>query len=130
MALAETFDCTERPVLRPGEDPERVCRDCFGALVIEDDDGSLSGTLGSLVDCICVELSVPPGFVECPDCAALIRITRSLAVHQAELVQEYRAFCAATGMEPAWCLRCGKYRPLNNGTRPPCGCIGLAEPPA
>jgi hypothetical protein len=95
-----------------------VCRDCFGSLVVVDD-GSVSGTAGALIDCICVELAVPPGFLECHDCAALIRLPDA-----DERLAEYLAFCASTGMEPAWCLVCGAYRPLMNGARAAvCGCV-------
>jgi hypothetical protein len=99
---------------------EQVCRDCDGGLVIVDDDGSVSGTVGGLIDCWCVELSVPPGFVECQGCASLIR------VHDPRLA-EYLAFCEAAGMEPAWCMRCGDYRPLANGVRAHCRCTAVPD---
>jgi hypothetical protein len=120
MAFAETFDRSARPLLRAVHDGDKVCQDCFGSMVVEDD-GSISGTVGGLVDCICVELAVPPGFVECRACAALVRVT-GLAARHDELVAEYLAVCAASGLEPAWCLHCGEYLPLGNGARPPCGC--------
>jgi hypothetical protein len=56
------------------DEGEQVCPDCEGALVVLDDDGSASGTVGSLIDCVCVALSVPPGFVECRACASLISV--------------------------------------------------------
>jgi hypothetical protein len=116
MALAENLNPQHPPVLRlVDEDDEHTCQDCRGALIIVDDDGSISGRLGSLVDCGCVALSVPPGFVECGACASLIPVVDPR-------LDEYLDFCAATGTEPAWCLRCGDYRPLANGTRPPCEC--------
>jgi hypothetical protein len=46
----------------------------------------------------------------------------AVAARQDELVAEYLAFCVRAGMEPAWCLACGDYRPLVNDSRPPCGC--------
>jgi hypothetical protein len=79
MALAETFDCPERPVLRVAGEGEMVCQDCYGSLVVEDYDGSVSGTVGSLIDCLCVELAVPPGFVECHGCAALVPVNGAQA---------------------------------------------------
>jgi hypothetical protein len=107
------------PALRLVTDQqESVCPDCEGALVIVDDDGSLSGTVGSLVDCLCVELSVPPGFVECGTCASLTRVPDPR-------LSEYLAFCEATGMEPAWCMHCGDYRPLTNGARAQCRCTAV-----
>jgi hypothetical protein len=125
MALAETFDSPERPVLREVRDPAEVCQDCFGTLVVEDD-GSLSGVPGAVVDCGCVALAVPPGFVECDCCAALVRMNGAVAARQDELAAEYLAFCMRAGMEPAWCLACGDYRPLVNDSRPPCGCGATA----
>lgn len=127
MALAETFDCPERPVLRVAGEGEMVCQDCYGSLVVEDYDGSVSGTVGSLIDCLCVELAVPPGFVECHGCAALVPVNGAQAARHNELLREYLAFCAATGMEPAWCLQCGEYRPLANGGRAACSC-GVLTP--
>jgi hypothetical protein len=83
-----------------------------------------------MVDCSCVELSTPPGFVECHECAALIQITADLVRQQEQLVKEYAAFCTATGMEPAYCPACGVYRPLRaDGTRPPCGLCNEGPPP-
>ena len=106
-----------------GADDPQVCRDCGGALVVVDDDGSVSGTAGGLIDCVCVELAVPPGFVECRGCASLVRVPDPR-------LGEYLDFCAASGMEPAWCLRCGEYRPLANGTRAACRCtVGRPKPP-
>jgi hypothetical protein len=128
MALAETFESTERPVLRPAADGEPVCPDCNGALVVVDD-GFVPGTVGSLIDCACVELAVPPGYVECGDCAALVRVTAALGAHHDELVREYLAFCAVAGMEPAWCPRCGGYRKLVNGVRATCGCVTVGRWP-
>jgi hypothetical protein len=122
MALAEVFGGPEQSALRAVEDVGGdVCPDCFGSLVIVDDDGSVSGTVGALIDCICVELAVPPGFLECHDCAALIRLPNAA---RDERLAEYLAFCASRGMEPAWCLVCGAYRPLVNGARAAvCGCV-------
>jgi hypothetical protein len=116
MALVEHFSPQTPPAVRlvAGEG-EQVCGDCDGGLVIVDDDGSVSGTVGSLIDCWCVAMSVPPGFVECRACASLI------PVHDPR-VAEYLAFCEAAGMEPAWCMRCGDYRPLTSGTRAHCRC--------
>jgi hypothetical protein len=110
MALTETVEMVD---LGARQD---VCGECGGALVIVDDDGSVSGTVGALIDCICVELAVPPGFIECGTCASLVRVPDLR-------LEEYLAFCAATGMEPAWCLRCGDYRALANGTRAACSCV-------
>jgi hypothetical protein len=112
MALAEHLKPHSLPTgLRiVGADDPHVCRDCLGALVVVDDDGSISGTVGGLIDCVCVELAVPPGFVECRACASLTRVPDPR-------LGEYLDFCAASGMEPAWCLRCGEYRPLANGAR-------------
>src|SRR4029453_2533586 len=104
MALAEVFESTERPVLREAADGEDVCQDCQATLVVIDDDGSVSGTVGAVIDCGCVALAVPPGFVECDCCAALVRMNGSLAARQDELVAEYQAFCVRAGMEPAVCL--------------------------
>jgi hypothetical protein len=130
MALAEALNGVERPVLRVAGDGEPVCPDCFGTLVVEDD-GSISGTRGALVDCMCVELSTPPGFVECHECAALIRVTSELARLQEQLVREYAAFCATAGMAPAWCAACGVYFPMAaDGTRPPCGLCNERSTPA
>jgi len=116
------FGGPERAALRAVEDVGGdVCRDCFGSLVIVDDDGSVSGTVGALIDCICVELAVPPGFLECHDCAALIRLPDAA---RDERLAEYLAFCAARRMAPTWCLVCGAYRPLVNGARSAvCGCV-------
>jgi hypothetical protein len=109
------------PALRlVSDEDESVCPDCQGALVIVDDDGSLSGAVGSLIDCICVELSVPPGFVECGTCASLTRVPDPK-------LSEYLAFCESKGMEPAWCMHCGDYRPLTNGTRAHCRCTAVAD---
>jgi hypothetical protein len=120
MALAENIG-HQIPALRivDGE-REQVCPDCDGALVVVDDDGSLSGTVGGLADCICVALAVPPGFVECGACASLVPV-------RDPRLGEYLAFCAAAGMEPAWCLRCGDYRPLTNGTRTTCECVVVRD---
>jgi hypothetical protein len=126
MALAEVFESTDRPVLREAADGEDVCQDCQATLVVIDDDGSVSGTVGSVIDCGCVALAVPPGFVECGCCAALVRINGALAARQDELVAEYQAFCVRAGREPAWCLACGDYRPLVNDSRPPCSCSAPA----
>jgi hypothetical protein len=30
-------------------------------------------------------------------------------------------------MEPAWCLHCGDYRPLANGTRAHCRCTAVPD---
>ena len=57
----------------------------------------------------------PPGFVECGACASLVPLPDPR-------LQEYLDWCAATGTEPAWCLRCGDYRPLTNNSRPECHC--------
>lgn len=123
MALAEAFDGPERPELRVVENDDRdVCPDCFGSLVVVDDDGSVSGTVGTLIDCICVALASPPGFVECHECAALVPVPEALSARHDDLVSDYLAFCASTGTDPAWCLRCGEYRPLVNGARAVCGC--------
>jgi hypothetical protein len=123
MTLAEAFDGPERPVLRPMGDDERVCQDCFGSLVVVDDDGSVSGVVGTLIDCGCVALSVPPGFVECHACAALIPVPDGVSARNEALMAEYLAFCERSGSEPAWCLACGEYRPLGaDGTRAPCVC--------
>ena len=121
MALAEDFGSQTSPIVRlVGDEGEQVCPDCEGALVVVDDDGSVSGTVGSLIDCGCVALSVPPGFVECGACASLIQVPdRRLG--------EYLAFCEALGMEPAWCLRCGDYRPLTNGVRAHCRCTAVTD---
>jgi hypothetical protein len=123
MALAEAFDEPERPELRVVESEGRdVCPDCRGSLVVVDDDGSVSGMVGTLIDCICVALAVPPGFVECHECAALVPVPDAVSARHNELVGDYLAFCASTGTEPAWCLHCGDYRPLVNGARSVCGC--------
>ena len=123
MALADVIESVKRPVLRETAKPEDVCQDCYGTLVVIDDDGSVSGTVGSLIDCGCVALATAPGFVECHCCAALIRTNGAVAARQAELLAEYLSFCARAGMEPAYCFDCGEYRPLLvDGRRPPCGC--------
>jgi hypothetical protein len=117
MALAEDLNSQNLPAVRiVGGDDQQVCRDCAGALVVVDDDGSVSGTVGGLIDCACVELAVPPGFVECGVCASLVPVADPR-------LGEYLDFCAASGMEPAWCLRCGGYRPLAKGARAACVCI-------
>lgn len=42
--------------LRPTVDPPRdVCPECWGTAIGVDDDGSITGTVGSLVLCICAE---------------------------------------------------------------------------
>ena len=116
MALAENLNQPSPPVLSIVTDPDAdVCGDCLGRLIIEDDDGSVSGTVGTLIDCGCVAMSVPPGFVECRACASLVPVPDPR-------LQEYLDWCTATGTEPAWCLRCGDYRPLSNTTRTPCQC--------
>ena len=116
MALAENLNPLSPPVLSIVTDPDPdVCGDCEGRLIIEDDDGSISGTVGTLIDCGCVAMWVPPGFVECGACASLVPVPDPA-------LQEYLDWCAATGTEPAWCLRCGDYRPLTNTTRPECDC--------
>ena len=122
-----TVDATRPPALSapptvrlPLREGEQVCPDCEGALLIFDDDGSVSGTVDSLVDCGCVALSVPPGFVECAACASLIPVPDPR-------LGEYLAFCEAAGMEPAWCLRCGDYRPLTNGIRADCRCTAVPD---
>jgi hypothetical protein len=51
-----------------------------------------------------------------------VQVTEDLAAHEAEEVREYLAFCETAGLEPAWCLHCGTYLPLANGTRPTCHC--------
>ena len=72
MALAEDLKPQNLPAVRiVSADDQEVCRDCGGALVVVDDDGSVSGTAGGLIDCVCVELAMPPGFVECRACASL-----------------------------------------------------------
>src|SRR5262245_55687451 len=78
--------------------------------------GRSRGRRGALVDCCCVELSTPPGFVECHECAALIRVPgRAAAARHRALLREYLDFCVRSGSEPAYCLRCGEYLPLANG---------------
>jgi hypothetical protein len=123
MALAEVIESVERPVLREAAEGDDVCQDCYGTLVVIDDDGSVSGTVGSLIDCGCVTLAPAPGFVECHCCAALVRMDGAAAARQDELLAEYLSFCARAGMEPAYCFDCGEYRPLlADGSRPPCDC--------
>jgi hypothetical protein len=100
---------TVRLLHEAGEDE---CPDCGGALVVVDDDGTVSGTVGGLIDCMCVALSDPPGFAACG----------SLHPVADPALDQYLAFCDAAGMEPAWCLRCGAYLPMCDGARPLCWC--------
>jgi hypothetical protein len=111
---------SRRPVhrsLRVVDGDERVlCTDCGGSTIVVDEDGSLSGSVGTLVDCLCAELP-SLGVVQVCETA----LARSLTEDERHVavIAEYLAHCRMTGADPAWCLHCGEYRPSPDAD---CGC--------
>jgi hypothetical protein len=86
----------------------RLCGDCHGSGIVVDDDGSVSGEVGTLIDCGCT--SVPclgPGVLVV--CSTALERPLTTDERQVALMVEYLAHCYATGTDPAWCLTCGAY---------------------
>jgi hypothetical protein len=101
-----------------GDELGPVCGDCVGSGIVRDDDGSLSGRVGTLIDCGCT--SVPClGIGVMEVCSAALRRSLTTGERQVALLVEYLAHCRITGDTPAWCLTCGAYVAGPPGE---CGC--------
>jgi hypothetical protein len=85
-----------------------LCGDCEGSAIVTDDDGSLSGLVGMLVDCGCTDGPwLGPGVVEA--CGVMLGRPMNAGERQVALMVDYLATCRARRIEPAWCLACGAY---------------------
>jgi hypothetical protein len=99
-----------------------LCGDCSGAGVVADEDGSLSGQVGMLVECVCTEPARP---VVVEACQTALGRPLTADERSVVLVAEYVTRCRLLGIEPDWCLSCGAHRgPASQRT--PCGCQGAA----
>jgi hypothetical protein len=95
-----------------------LCGDCYGAGIVCDDDGSLSGRVGTLVDCVCTGVTcIGPGVIEV--CTRMLGRPLTDGERHVALLVEYLAQCRATGDDSAWCLSCGEYVADSPG---PCAC--------
>jgi hypothetical protein len=108
-----------RLVQDQGDEPgSSLCGDCQGAGIVRDDDGSLSGRVGTLVDCVCTGVTcIGPGVIEV--CTRMLGRSLTKGERHVALMVEYLAQCRATGDESAWCLSCGEYVATSPG---PCAC--------
>jgi hypothetical protein len=108
------------PARRPddqGDESAQVCGDCIGSGIVRDDDGSLSGFVGTLIDCGCSGVPcLGLGTVEV--CTSLLGRSLTLGERRVALVVEYLADCRVRRVEPCWCLTCGAY--VADGAA--CGC--------
>ena len=101
-----------------GDELGQVCGDCYGSGIVRDDDGSLSGQVGMLVDCGCTNVPcLGIGVMEV--CSAALGRTLTTDERQVALLVEYLAHCRMTGDKPAWCLTCGAYVASSPSS---CGC--------
>jgi hypothetical protein len=91
-----------------GQSDVRLCGDCHGSGIVVDDDGSLTGQVGTLVDCGCTGMpALGPGVVEV--CEAMLGRPMDTCERRVALMVEYLADCFARHLTPAWCLSCGSY---------------------
>jgi len=97
-----------RLVKDPADDDDRLCGDCHGSGIVDDTDGSLSGLVGTLVDCGCA--GVPThGFEVMEVCGTMLGRPLTRGERSVALMVEYLAECRVRGVESAWCLWCGAY---------------------
>jgi hypothetical protein len=86
----------------------RVCGDCHGSGIIIDDDGSVSGEVGTLIDCGCTGVPcLGPGVLAV--CSTVLGRALTTDERQVALLVEYLADCRIAGTDSAWCLDCGAY---------------------
>jgi hypothetical protein len=85
-----------------------LCGDCHGSGIVTDDDGSLSGLVGTLVDCGCAGgPCMGPGVLEV--CRTMLGRPLTEGERSVAMMAEYLAQCRARGVASAWCLTCGTY---------------------
>ena len=86
----------------------RVCGDCHGSGIVVDDDGSVSGQVGTLIDCGCTNVPCL-GLGVLTVCSTALGRALTTDERQVALLVEYLAQCRITGADPDWCLTCGAY---------------------
>lgn len=99
-----------------------LCGDCSGSGVVADEDGSLSGQVGMLAECVCAEPARP---VVVEACQTALGRPLTPDERSVVLVAEYVTRCRVLGIEPDWCFSCGAHRGPA-GQRRACGCQGAA----
>ena len=99
-----------------------LCGDCSGSGVVADEDGSLSGQVGMLVECVCAEPARPVLVEACQTALGRLLTGDERSVAR---VAEYVTRCQVLGIEPDWCFTCGAHLGPA-GQRTPCGCQGAA----
>jgi hypothetical protein len=88
--------------------PRGLCGDCHGSGIVTDTDGSLSGLVGTLIDCGCCDGPyLGPGVIEV--CTSMLGRPLNQDERSVALMVEYLAHCRARGAASAWCLSCGAY---------------------
>ena len=90
------------------DQPARLCGDCHGSGMVLDDDGSVSGKVGTLIDCGCTNVPCL-GTGVLAVCSTALGRALTTNERQVALMVEYLAHCYATGTHPDWCLDCGAY---------------------